>query len=147
MGRNGRLPWSIPEDQQLFREKTAGAVLVLGRICFQTWPGAVEDGRRPVVVTSDPSLARGGVPVASSFSAALSIAETLPGEIFICGGERIYREAIALPEAARLYLTLVRAQVPGDRFFPEWRSIFTREVCRRDSADERWSYSFLTLER
>jgi len=147
MGREGRLPWSIPEDQRFFRETTAGSVPILGRICFQTWPGALADGRRPVVVTSDPSLARGGAAVAPSFPAALSIAQTLPGEIFICGGERIYREAIALPEARRLYLTLVHAEVTGDRHFPEWKSIFTREISRRESSDARWRYTFFILER
>lgn len=147
IGRNGKLPWSIPEDQKFFREKTAGQIVVLGRICFETWPGATKERRRPIVVTHSPVAARENAPAAPSLPAALAIAEKLPGEIFICGGERIYREAIVLPEAARLYLTLVHADVGGDRFFPDWRSIFTREVARRESSDANWRYTFLTLEK
>jgi hypothetical protein len=37
--------------------------------------------------------------------------------------------------------------VPGDRFFPEWRGIFTREIARREEADAHWRYTFFTLER
>jgi dihydrofolate reductase len=47
----------------------------------------------------------------------------------------------------RLHLTLVHAEVPGDRFFPEWRHLAWREVSRRDSSDANYSYTFLTLER
>jgi dihydrofolate reductase len=145
IGRAGRLPWRIPEDRDFFVAKTAGQIVVLGRICFETWPGAVENGRRAVVVTS------GGVSSpaqsAPSLPDALAIAESHSGEIFICGGERIYEEAIELPQAARLYLTLVHSDVPGDRFFPDWRAIFTREIGRRESADANWRYTFLTLGR
>ena len=147
IGVDGRLPWSIPADREFFRRATAGHIVILGRICFETWPGAAKDGRRPIVVTSDAGLAREGVRVAPSLPAAFSIAGGLPGEILVCGGERIYREAIALPEAWRLFLTLIHASVPGDRFFPDWRRIFTREVARREEADSNWRYTFLTLER
>jgi len=44
MGRRNRLPWRIPEDLRLFHEETAGKTIVLGRICYQTWPRARDDG-------------------------------------------------------------------------------------------------------
>jgi dihydrofolate reductase len=47
----------------------------------------------------------------------------------------------------RLHLTLVHAEVQGDRRFPEWRHLAWREVARRDSSDENFRYTFLTLER
>jgi len=156
IGRNGGMPWRIPEDQDFFHAKTAGQIVVLGRICFDTWPQAVTDGRRAVVVTHTPlTLGQGrtgGVGTrrptsADSLEKALALAEGLPGEIFICGGQRVYEETLDLPQASRLYLTLVHAEVPGDRFFPDWRKAFPREVARRDSADAKWRYSFLTLER
>ena len=71
----------------------------------------------------------------------------LPGEIYVCGGERIYAEAIDLPQAERLYLTLIHANVPGDRHFPDWRSIFPHEIERRKSSGAGWNYTFLTLGR
>jgi dihydrofolate reductase len=147
IGRNGRLPWSIPEDWRFFQERTAGQIVVLGHVCFDTWPGAVREGRRPVVVTSRPGFADPAVRTAPSLPEALAAAEALPGDIYVCGGQRIYEEAIALPRPMRLYLTLVHGEVAGDRYFPEWRHLAWREVGRRDGSDANWRYTFLTLER
>jgi dihydrofolate reductase len=147
MGRKNRLPWRIPEDLRVFHEETAGKTIVLGRICYQTWPRAREDGRRLVVVSSNRSLARDGVQVAGSVPEALGIAETMPGEIYVNGGERIFEEVMSLDRPMRLHLTLVHAEVEGDRYFPEWRHLAWREVSRRASADANFSYTFYILER
>jgi dihydrofolate reductase len=147
MGRKNRLPWRIPEDLKCFHEETAGKTIILGRICYQTWPRARADGRRLIVVSSDRSVARDGVQVAASVREALEIAETMPGEIYVNGGERIFEEVLALDRPMRLRLTLVHADVEGDRYFPEWRQLKWREVSRRDSSDENFRYTFFTLER
>ncbi len=165
IGRNGRLPWRIPEDVAHFRDLTAGNVCVMGRICFDTWPGATADGRQPIVLTSRPlelepgdaaakrarSLARKeghSVPIPShSLSEALAVAETIPGDIFVCGGQQIFEQTLALKRPMRLHLTLVHAEVPGDRFFPDWRQLTWREIERRESRDSNFFYTFFTLER
>lgn len=147
IGRAGRLPWLIPEDKKFYHDQTAGQIVVLGRVCFETWPRARQDGRRAVVLTRNAALAGPGVHVAASLAAALAIAETLPGEIHVCGGERIYEETLALDRPMRLHLTLVHAEVAGDTFFPEWRHLAWREVDRRESADANYRYTFFTLER
>ncbi len=147
IGRGGHLPWRIPEDWAFFQRQTRGQIVVLGRVCFDTWPGAQRDGRRAVVVTAHP-LPPGARAVATgTFPQALRAAEGLPGEIYLCGGQRIYEEALALPRPLRLYLTLVHAEVEGDRYFPEWRHLPWREAARREGRDERFRYTFLTLER
>jgi dihydrofolate reductase len=146
IGRAGRLPWRIPEDYQFFERETAGAICILGRICFETWSRAAEDGRRPIVVTRNADLARRGARVVGSLAEALAAAETLPGELQICGGQRIYEESFALGRPLRLQLTLVHADVPGDTFFPEWRHLAWRETSRRESADPNYRYTFLSLE-
>lgn len=146
MGRGGKLPWRIPEDWQFFQDKTAGQVCVMGRICFQTWPGAARDGRHPVVLTRQKELARDGVHIVSTLTEALLLAENLPGDLYICGGQRIFEETLALARPLRLHLTLVHADVAGDTFFPEWRHLPWRELERRESADANWRYTFLTLE-
>jgi dihydrofolate reductase len=147
MGRANRLPWRIPEDLAFFHRETEGKTIILGRICYQTWPRAREDGRRLVVISSDPSLEREGVRVVPSVADALRAAEALPGEIYVNGGERIFEEVLALDRPMRLHLTLIHAQVEGDRYFPEWRHLAWREVSRRESSDAHFSYTFYTLER
>lgn len=147
IGRDGRLPWRIPEDFRFFEAETAGKICILGRVCFETWTRAALDGRQPIVTTRRRDLARPGVRVAGSFPAALALADAMPGEIHICGGQRIYEEALALDRPMRLLLTLVHAEVPGDTYFPEWRHLQWREIARRESGDENFRYTFLTLER
>jgi dihydrofolate reductase len=151
IGRGGRLPWRIPEDFAFLQKKTLGQTVILGRICFQGWPGAAK-GRHPIVVTSNLDLATEDVTVASSFSNALAIADERPEEIYICGGQRIYEEALTLAlkpaRPIRLLLTLVHTEIAdGDRFFPEWRQLAWRELSRRESVDANYRYTFLELER
>ncbi len=158
IGRDGRLPFDIPEDKAWFHAKTAGQTVVLGRICFETWPQVLADGRQPVVITSQPEriltgaersprpTGRAVTPLtAANVPAALAIARTLPGEIMICGGQRIYEET--LPLADRLLLTLVHAEVPGDTLFPEWRHLPWRETWRQEGRDANYRYTFLQLDR
>lgn len=150
IGRGGKLPWRIPEDLKYFHDETAGQTVVLGRVCYETWPRVTLDGRQPVVITSNRALAKPGVHLASSLAEALAIADTLPGKIMVCGGERIYAEALALGEQGQrhllLHLTLVHARVEGDTHMPDWRHLAWRELSRRDSADENFKYSFIEYE-
>jgi dihydrofolate reductase len=82
-----------------------------------------------------------------SLPQALAVAENLTGEIYICGGERVFAETLALARPMRLHLTLIHAEVPGDTYFPEWRHLVWREVGRRESSDANYRYTFYTLER
>jgi dihydrofolate reductase len=116
-------------------------------VCFETWPRVLLDGRKPVVISRNAELATADVRVASSLGAALDLAEEMPGEIHICGGERIYAEALALTRPLRLHLTLVHTEVEGDTFMPEWRHLAWNETGRRESEDANYRYTFLTLER
>lgn len=145
IGRDRKLPFDIPEDKAWFHEKTAGQTVVLGRVCFETWPKVLADGRQPVVITRDLSLATDRVRVAANVTDALAIAQTLPGEIMICGGQRIYEET--LPIADRILLTLVHAELPGDTYFPDWRRFAWRETWKREGRDANYRYTFSILER
>jgi dihydrofolate reductase len=151
IGRDGRMPWRIPEDMAFFHAQTAGQICIMGRVCFDTWPGATRDGRRSIVVTSQPLPATpddaSAALAVGSLASALAAAESLPGDLYVCGGQRLYEEALALPRPRRLYLTLIHAAVPGDRYFPEWREIEWREIGRRESVDANYRYTFLELDR
>jgi len=147
IGRGGRLPWRIPEDWQYFRRTTTGATVVLGRISFESWRSVMEDERHAVVLTRNDRLASDRVQTARSLDEALALASAAPRPIFVCGGQRIFEEAIARPEAERLYLTRVHAHVEGDRTFPDWRGVFTKTVSQRDGADENFRYTFSLLAR
>ena len=103
------------------------------------------------MITRNTALDGETVKIAANLGDALTAAESLPGKIMICGGERIYTETLALAEATGraliLDLTLIHAEVPGDTFMPEWRHLAWRETARREGADDHFRYTFLTLER
>ena len=145
IGRNRQLPFAIPEDKAWFHEQTANKIVILGQICFEMWPGARTGGRTPIVVSRDQSLASEHVRVAANMTEALALAQTLPGEIMITGGQRIYEES--LPVADRLLLTLVHAEIQGDTWFPEWRHLPWREIWKREGRDANYHYTFSNLER
>lgn len=146
MGRDGKLPWRIPEDSKFFNDETAGQIVVLGRICFETWPRVTLDGRRAVVISRNQALARENAWITPNLTEALRKAEELPGEIYITGGEKIFEEALLLKRPLRLHLTLVHAEVPGDRYMPEWRHLPWRETFRRESSDANFRYTFSVLD-
>ncbi len=145
IGRGGSLPWSIPEDTTFFQNKTHRHTVIMGVRSFGEWPSCVR-GRDVIVVTHAPSSLPSPVQAAASLTEALAKAQTLHGDVYLCGGQRLYEEG--LPLADVLHLTLVHTTVEdGDTFFPDWRAHFTCETARRESHDARWRYTFLTLVR
>ena len=156
IGRAGRLPFDIPEDKQWFHDQTANQTVVLGRICYETWPHVRADGRQPVVITSQPDRLKAaaiansvtplsGLQTAPDVPSALALAQSMPGQIMVCGGQRIYEET--LPIADRLLITLVHTSVAGDTWFPEWRHLAWRETWRREGSDPHYRYTFSIIER
>lgn len=147
IGRGGQLPWRIPEDWKFFKNRTAGATVILGRISYLSWKSILEDNRRAIVLTRNRELARESVEVAGSLDEAIVTAKQHSAEIFICGGQRIFEEAIVRPEVERLYLTLVHAQVEGDRTFPPWQNEFPVVLEKREGTDAQFRYTFYVLGR
>lgn len=146
IGRDGALPWHLPEDLKRFKALTMGKPIVMGR---RTWDsiGRPLPGRRSIVVSRQPGLAIEGAEVYDSLGAALQAAAGAP-ETCVIGGADIYRQA--LPRAGLVHLTRVHASVQADTFLPALDAGDWEEVAREDRpADERHAhaYSFLTLRR
>lgn len=120
IGRDGALPWQLPEDMRFFRETTMGHVLVMGRRTYDSI-GRPLPGRTTIVVTrqsgwpGDGDLPAGLV-VAGSVSDALTKGAEIDGETFVQGGAGVYAEALSLADT--MMLTWVYADYDGDTFFP-----------------------------
>lgn len=139
IGRDGGLPWRLPDDLRRFRRLTTGHAVVMGR---HTWEsiGRPLPERRNVVVTSRP-LDATGVEAHASLAAALAAVADADPEPCVIGGEALY--AAALPLATRIERTLVHAEPEGDARFPEvewsaWRRVFAE----RHEADQRHAHAF-----
>lgn len=117
IGRGNDIPWRIPGEQRRFRELTMGNALIMGRRTYDSI-GRPLPGRHTIVLSRAQGLTIPNVTVISSAPEAIAAAEQGAGsEIFIGGGEEIYR--LFLPSAQRIYLTRIQAKFGGDRHFPE----------------------------
>ncbi|HYX25623.1 MAG TPA: dihydrofolate reductase [Thermoanaerobaculia bacterium] len=147
IGLDNRLPWRLPADQRRFKELTLGHPMIMGRRTFDSIGGRPLPGRPTVVVTRDPSWsAAPDVGVAHSLDEAL--AKVHGDEVFVAGGEEIFR--LALPRADRIQLTRIDRDFPGDTFFPEIAQDDWEVVEREDHGPTEttpFSYSFLVLDR
>ena len=158
IGYQNRLLYHLPSDMTRFRELTTGHTIVMGRKTFESLPNGALPYRRNIVVSKSLKEIDGGE-VYPTLEEALRAAQgdtlsapkeetgiSCPEEIFIIGGESIYRQA--LPAARKLYLTIVdKEPEAADTFFPEinpdaW------EVAEKEMRNENGlSFSFLTYIR
>jgi len=139
IGKDGTMPWHLPEDLKHFKALTMGHPMIMGRKTFDSI-GRPLPGRRSIVITRDRAWRVPGVEVAHSFDEALDLAGPAD-RVFVIGGGEVY--AVSLPFADRLELTEVDAEPEGDTWFPEWDPAQWREVAR----DQRDGYAFVRLER
>jgi dihydrofolate reductase len=142
IGKDGKVPWRIPEDLKHFKSVTMGHAIIMGR---KTWDevGKPLPGRRNLVVTRNAALVLEGAEVFTSLEAAIAAARTTDPEPFVIGGSVLY--ALAMPLATRIHLTEVHRTVEADTFFPPFDRSAWREVERRPAETE--GVEFVTLER
>lgn len=147
IGREGGLPWRLPEDLKFFKAATMGKPVIMGRKTFQSI-GRPLPGRMNVVLTRDPGWHAAGVTAVHDLTAALRAAQDAgASEVMIIGGADIYEAA--LPMADRIYLTRIHREFEGDALFPALDRSEWTEVARieKSAGDVPFDYSFLTLER
>lgn len=141
IGRNGALPWRLPDDLRRFKQRTGGHVVIMGRRTFESLDGPLPN-RPAIVVSRSRDLDTGEATRAFSLDEAIELARDRgEQEVFILGGAEIY--ALALPLADRLELTVVHAEVEGDTLFPEFDLAgWTITEDDRHEADDRHEYPF-----
>lgn len=149
IGRDGDLPWHLPDDLRRFKALTSGHVVVVGRKTHESIVkrlGRPLPGRISVVVTRDPLSGDGPVIYQPSVAAALSVARAIEAfagrdEVFVIGGAQVYVDT--LPEVDRVYLTRVDLDAEGDTRMPaDWLAGFTLV-----DEEKRDGYTWETYER
>lgn len=150
IGANNKLVWHIPEDLRHFKRLTLGKPVIMGRKTFDSI-GRPLPQRTNIVITRRSAWQAEGVNAVCNLEEALDLADKTASrlgetEVFIIGGEQIYR--LALSFATRMYITEIDAEVDGDAFFPE----FDREQwpCINSGLwvrEGNWVYRFLVLEK
>jgi dihydrofolate reductase len=142
IGKDGKLPFHIPEDLRHFKSTTMGHAVLMGRKTYESI-GKALPGRRNIVVSRTPGFVAPGCEIATSLQEAISLARATDSEPHVIGGGALYQAA--LPLATRIYLTEVHRACEGDTFFPPLDLHEWREVARRRGTTE--GVEFVTLER
>lgn len=123
IGRDGTLPWHLPDDLAFFKKTTSGHAIVMGRKTFDSI-GRPLPKRQNIVLTRDRSWNHPGVEVIHT-PEDLSKVIAQPGEAYIIGGAEIYQAF--LPHMHALLITHVKADYPGDTRFPGYETEFPNE--------------------
>jgi len=102
IGRDGGIPWRLPEDLARFKELTMGHRVVMGRKTWESLPAKVRPlpGRKNVVLTQQADYMADGAEVVTNIEDAFGDEDT-----WVIGGERVY--TLALRDAFRCEITEV----------------------------------------
>lgn len=150
IGSNLKLPWHIPEDLKFFKDTTKGHIIIHGRKTYESLGFKPLPNRLNIVLTRTPESIpfHKDIVVFSNLKEALDFAKTKTAEwgeeVFIGGGEEIYRQA--LPYTDRIYLTVINKEFDGDARFPEFDVNVFKEV-HRDDREGPIPFSFITYEK
>ena len=146
IGRDGELPWRLPEDLKRFKQLTGGKPVIMGRLTYESI-GKPLPNRKNIVLSTRDGLNIDGCEVVDTLEAAIRLADGAE-EVMVIGGGAVYAQM--LPIADRIYMTRINVTVDGDTFFPEIVGNEWQVVDRVDfPADEsrQFGFSFVTLDR
>lgn len=124
IGRDGKLPWHLPEDLKFFKRTTLGHPVLMGRKTFDSILASLGKplpGRLNIVLSRD-------LPPRPDVTIIRDIAELpqLPGittPVYLIGGAQLYTSL--LPQCSEIILTYLDQAYEGDAFFPPFEHLFT----------------------
>ncbi|MCD8318573.1 MAG: dihydrofolate reductase [Paraprevotella sp.] len=147
IGLENKLLYWLPEDLKRFKSLTTGHTIIMGRKTYESLPKGALPNRRNIVLSRQPQRAYPCTEVYHSLDEALG--HCSKEEVFIIGGESVYREALTFCD--RLYLTEIEdLPAHADAFFPsfaldEWELVQIQQY----QADEKnkFNYAFKDYKR
>jgi len=143
IGRDGEIPWDIPEDFAHFKDLTMDHPCIMGDITYETLPDNARPlpGRENIVLTFDKKYHPKGTTIFHSWEDALEYVKDKE-KVFIIGGATIYK--LGMKVADTFELTRVHKTIEdADTFYPEieW------DVWKLVKEEKHDEYSFLTYNR
>lgn len=147
IGKDGGLPWHLPEDLKRFKDLTTGHAVLMGRKTYESLPEKFRPlpNRFNIVATKDKNFSAPGVLVVHDVE--VLIKKFIDGELntptdtlWVIGGGQVYQTA--LPFFDEVYVTLVEREVEGDASFPEFE-----ERYQETAHEQKDGYSFLVYHR
>lgn len=136
IGYQNKLLFWLPNDLKRFKALTTGHTIVMGRKTFESLPKGALPNRRNIVLSSNAATVCPGAEVFTGLQEVLEHCGS-DEDIYIIGGESVYRQA--LPLADRLCLTEIDDEAPqADAYFPTIDpAVWTEKSREPHPADEK----------
>ncbi len=147
IGQNNSLPWRLPLDLKRFKELTLGHPVIIGRKSYEAIGQALK-GRKNFVLTRNGQYSLNDAIIATSLEESIKLAEKDDNEVFVIGGEQIFKESLEKNLIDRMYLTIIKKEFNGDTFFPEfdeskWKITESKKIIDNEIAIEFRTYEKL----
>lgn len=147
IGFENQLLWHLPKDLKHFKEITSGHPVIMGRKTYESI-GKPLPNRTNIVVSGKNDWFEEGILIVGSIKEAIKFAKKIDEDIFIIGGGKIYEQTINIVD--RLEVTLVKADLEADTFFPKidskiWKK--TDEICHEKDEKNQYDFCFQTYEK
>ncbi|HEY9130881.1 MAG TPA: dihydrofolate reductase [Dyella sp.] len=146
IGRQGQLPWHLPDDLRWFKQLTLGKYVLMGYNTAISVGRTLPDRQNLVLTRKHEAPFPGQITVRSVQEAQARCGDT---GLMVIGGAQVYAEA--LPLARRMYLTWVNAATDGaDTFFPgvhfsDWTEV--SRVHHKKDADHKYDFDMVEYIR
>jgi dihydrofolate reductase len=150
IGKDGVMPWHLPEDLAHFKRTTLGHPVIMGRKTWDSLPTRFRPlpGRMNIVITRSSDFLAGqetsALRVATSLESALALASQ-HSEVWVIGGAQIYAQA--LPLASTVVVTHIDASFEGDAFAPELGQEWNETKSESMVANNGLRLAFVQLNR
>ena len=147
IGSDNQLLWHLPKDLKHFKELTSGHPIIMGRKTYESIGKALPN-RTNIVISRKKNWFEEGILIVGSIKEAVKFAKKIDENVFIIGGGNIYEQTMEV--ADKLEVTLVKAQLEADTFFPKidskiWK--LTEEVCHEKDDKNQYDFCFRTYEK
>ena len=118
IGKRNLMPWHIKEDLVYYKNKTAGKTVVMGEETYFSLKGYYKTRPLPYgtiyVASLNPDLKLDDAIVINDL---IGFVTNYKDELWVVGGATIYK--LTLPYADRLYISFVKGNYEGDKYFPQ----------------------------
>jgi dihydrofolate reductase len=143
IGSDGGIPWRVPGEQALFKQRTMGSTVVMGRATWDSLPERVRPlpGRRNVVLTRDPAWHAEGAEAAGSVEEVLARYD----DFWVIGGAAVY--TVFVPFADEIVCTEIDLVVDGDTHAPALGTDWEATPSEWETAPNGIKYRVVELRR
>lgn len=131
IGIDNDMPWHLPEDLKLFKAKTSGHIIAMGRKTYESIGRPLPNRENFVISRSAEKIE--GCTVFRSVSECVKAGENSDKTLFFIGGGQIYSDAVKLVD--EMHISWVKKSWEGDTYFPEFDLSEWKEIEREEYAD------------